>query len=218
MSTEAQIAANKANAQHSTGPKTPAGKAASSVNHIRHGLTGEFRLMAGEDPGEYDLLRCGFVTEHKPTTFTEEILVERMAQHQFLCQRALSLQSIVLESRGKREQDVERSLALYMRYQTTNERAFHKCLNDLLKLRAEKRKAEIGFESQERAKAEAARKESNQAIRQNTENRKQELHKFQVWLAEAKAEHQELLTMKMETPEIRVPNRLERTRARQQAA
>ncbi len=128
-----------------------------------------------------------------------------MAQHQFLRQRALSLQSIVLESRGKRERDIERSLALYTRYQTTNERAFHKCLNDLLKLRAEKRKAEIGFESQERAEAEAARKESNQAIRQNIENRKQELHKFQVWLAEAKSEHQELLNARLETPKRAFP-------------
>ena len=35
-----------------------------------------------------------------------------------------------------------------MRYKTTHTRAFHKCLNDLLKLRAEKRKAEFGFEAQ----------------------------------------------------------------------
>jgi hypothetical protein len=33
----------------------------------------------------------------------------------------------------------------------------HKSLNDLLKLRAEKRKHEIGFESQERAKEEHTR-------------------------------------------------------------
>jgi hypothetical protein len=46
---------------------------------------------------------------------------------------------------------VEQKLfTLYLRYQTTHERAFSKCLNDLLKLRSEKRKAEIGFASQNR--------------------------------------------------------------------
>ncbi len=217
MSTEAQVAANKANAQHSTGRKTPAGKAASSANHIRHGFTGEFRILSFEDPREFELLHCEFVHEHKPMTATENILVERMAQHQFLLGRALKYQTAVLESR-KPEREKERSLALYIRYQTVNERAFSKCLNDLLKLRAEKRKVEIGFESQKRLAADAARRESNQTIRQNNENRQAELHKFQVWLAEAKAEHQEVLTMNIETTETRIPNRFERIRARQQAA
>jgi hypothetical protein len=39
--------------------------------------------------------------------------------------------------------DDQKQLALYLRYQTTNERAFHKCLNDLLKLRAERHKQEL---------------------------------------------------------------------------
>ena len=39
----------------------------------------------------------------------------------------------------------DKRLALYLRYETTHERAFHKCLNELLRIRAEKRKAEIGF-------------------------------------------------------------------------
>ena len=39
MSTEKQIEANRANAEHSTGPKTPAGKAKSRKNAWKHGLT-----------------------------------------------------------------------------------------------------------------------------------------------------------------------------------
>jgi len=38
MPTEAQITANRENAEHSTGPKTEEGKAASSHNHSSHGL------------------------------------------------------------------------------------------------------------------------------------------------------------------------------------
>ena len=39
MTTERQIAANRANAKRSTGPKSRAGKARASQNAYRHGLT-----------------------------------------------------------------------------------------------------------------------------------------------------------------------------------
>jgi hypothetical protein len=44
MASEKQIAANCANAKRSTGPKTLAGKMASSRNAFRHGLSGPLRL------------------------------------------------------------------------------------------------------------------------------------------------------------------------------
>jgi hypothetical protein len=47
----------------------------------------------------------------------------------------------------------DKKLALYMRYQSVNDRAFSKCLTDLLKLRAERRKEQIGFESQNQKRA-----------------------------------------------------------------
>ncbi len=206
MSTEAQAAANKANAQHSTGPTTPEGKAASSQNNFRHGFTGQFSVHPSEDPAAYEFLLECFLTDHQPATFTEHVLVEKMAQHHWLRQRALELQNLCFDG-----DDHQRSLALYMRYQTTNERAFHKCLTDLLKLRAERRKQEIGFESQQRVREDHARKQAN-------ENRRQDLHKYAAWLGEAKAEHQELLNAQLETPETRMPNRAQRILARQQAA
>jgi hypothetical protein len=88
MSTEAQLAANKANAQHSTGPKTPEGKAASCQNNFRHGFTGQFTVLPSEDPSEYQSLLADLQSEHQPATFTEHVLVERMAQHHWLRDRA----------------------------------------------------------------------------------------------------------------------------------
>jgi hypothetical protein len=44
MATKKQIAANRANAKLSTGPKTAAGRFKSSRNAFRHGLTAQFQL------------------------------------------------------------------------------------------------------------------------------------------------------------------------------
>ena len=207
MSTEAQKAANKQNAQHSTGPTSEQGKANSSQNNHRHGFTGQFSLLPHESEIEYQLLRRNLMRDHEPTGFTEELLIEKMAQHHWLAQRAIYFQCATFQLKP----DKERSIALYLRYQTANERGFSKCLSDLLKIRAEKRKAEIGFESQKLKQQEQARKQS-------IENRKQDLHKMDVWLAEAKAEHQELLNHRLETPELRNPNRVQRILSRTQAA
>ncbi|MBV9157709.1 MAG: hypothetical protein JO097_15705 [Acidobacteriaceae bacterium] len=182
MSSHAQNAANQANAQHSTGPKTEEGKSKSCLNNFRHGFCGAFTVLPSEDQQAYDALLSGLRAEHNPQTITETLLVEKMAQHYWLGQRALRLQAMNI--------DGEKQFSLFLRYQTTNDRAFHKCLSDLLKLRAEKRKAEIGFESQERKRQEHARKEA-------AEKRKQDLHRWDVLLAEAKADHQLLLTSQL---------------------
>ena len=67
----AQLAANRANAQHSTGPTTETGRAASSQNHTIHGLArhnGTFKLLASEDPHGFEALRVALAAEHLPTT------------------------------------------------------------------------------------------------------------------------------------------------------
>ena len=76
-----------------------------------------------------------------------------MAQHYWLKQRALRLQNLCFDEDGNCD---EKSFALYLPYQATHDRAFHKALNTFLKLRADKRKAEIGFVSQQ-AKLNRAR-------------------------------------------------------------
>ena len=224
MATEFQIQANQANAQHSTGPKTDQGKAISCQNRRRHGFAGVFHLLDHEDPEEYETMLTEFIAEHQPTSMTEHVLIERMTQHQWLVQRALQLQTAWFESSFE-SHNGEPTFALYLRYQTSNERAFSKCLHDLLKLRSERRKAEIGFESQERKRNQEERKRNQEELakaehlrKQSIEDRKLDLHKMEVWLAEAKAEHQELLNFQLETPEMHLPNRVKRIIARQQAA
>ena len=191
MSTSAQIAANQANAQLSTGPKTEEGKAISSRNHFSHGLSyrgGMFVLLPWENAEEYAQLLIDLKSEHRPMSRTEMILVERMAQHHWLRDRAGVLQSNCFHDDGGID---DKKLALYMRYQSTHERAFHKCLNDLLKLRAEKRKQEIGFESQKRKQEEHTRQQERHQM-------KKDRHEWDLKMAEAKLCHQQLLAARQE--------------------
>jgi hypothetical protein len=191
MSTESQLRANQANAQLSTGPTTDAGKAASSMNNFRHGLAGAFRVLPSEKQAEFDQLLAALRAEHQPATITESMLVERMAEHYWLGQRALRCQHACLVDGTLTMEDQSRRLSLFLRYQTTHNRAFHGCLSDLLKLRAEKRRQEFGFESQRRQDAILA-------LRQSAENRKLERHRWDLSFAEAKLNHQMVLTSNLE--------------------
>jgi hypothetical protein len=217
MSSAAQIAANTANAQHSSGPKTAEGKAVASQNRRKYGLTGRFQVLPWEDQEDFDalveLLRC----EHQPNIGFESELIETMAQHYWLSQRAGLLQERCFDREVPDCLD-EKQLALYMRYQTTHERAFERCANELRKLRNETRKAQIGFESQKRREADDARQAAHEIRRQAAENRKQELHQFAALLAQAKIDHENMLTSRVKLGMTLDAGRENRELAREQAA
>src|SRR5258708_29605551 len=79
MSTDRQIEANRLNAQHSTGPSTPEGRAAVRLNGLKYGLYAETLILPGEDPAEFDALLDRLDSEHQPATPTEENFVSPIA-------------------------------------------------------------------------------------------------------------------------------------------
>jgi hypothetical protein len=154
MATAEQIRANQANAQSSTGPTSEEGKQASSQNRTTHGLCHNhtcFYLLASEDPQKYSELYTGLKEEHRPQTETERILVRHMAQHEWLRTRALRLQQTCFDANLQIKDN--RQFGLYLRYQTTHERAFYKALKELQTIRSQRTKEQIGFESQKRERA-----------------------------------------------------------------
>ena len=58
MSTEHQIAANRANAQHSTGPTSDAGKAKAAKNGLTHGLNSNPETLFAAKPEEAEAFRA----------------------------------------------------------------------------------------------------------------------------------------------------------------
>jgi hypothetical protein len=154
MATERQIAANKANSQKSTGPKSTEGKAKSCLNHLSHGFaSATARFIPGEDPEEFKALLADLTEEYQPATPTEQIFVEDMTQNRWLSLRAFRLQSNSF-SMGKWGVNftISKDLGLLIRYQTGADRAFHRAHTDLVKAQKERKKSEIDFEPQNAVK------------------------------------------------------------------
>jgi hypothetical protein len=74
-----KIAANRANARKSTGPKTQAGKDVSRRNSLVHGLTAGVLFLDHEDPAEFHALREAFLAEYPPTDVLDREYVDRLA-------------------------------------------------------------------------------------------------------------------------------------------
>src|SRR5271169_4476851 len=87
---------NRANAQHSTGPKTPEGKQRSSLNALRHGLTGQIVVMPSEDLHAYQLHLESFTTEYHPVGATEANLVQALADASWRLNRVAALETNLL--------------------------------------------------------------------------------------------------------------------------
>jgi len=96
MATPAQITANIVNAQQSTGPRTEPGKAASSRNSLKHGLTAQTVLLPGEDEEAYRQLRSEFFEAYDPQVGPERELVQNLCDLQWRINRCARLEVIAL--------------------------------------------------------------------------------------------------------------------------
>ena len=122
------------------GPRTDAGKAASSKNSFKHGLASGRILIEGEDPAEFEALVAGLEADYRPATETEALLVHDLAKFHWLADRAIRLQAVAFAASALPEMPA--SLSVLIRYQTTNQRAFQTTLKSLQALQKERKAAE----------------------------------------------------------------------------
>jgi hypothetical protein len=78
MATPAQITANQANAQKSTGPRSVEGKSASRFNALKHGIDAQSIVIPGEVPEDYDALAEAYHREYRPESPSEAFHVRTM--------------------------------------------------------------------------------------------------------------------------------------------
>jgi hypothetical protein len=92
--TEKQLAANRANAAKSTGPRSSEGKARSALNSCAHGFTAStFAVVRLEDLQEIAHLKTDLTAVYQPVNSQELFALERMALTQQAMLRAARLES-----------------------------------------------------------------------------------------------------------------------------
>ncbi|MBV9033192.1 MAG: hypothetical protein JO182_01765, partial [Acidobacteriaceae bacterium] len=89
---ERRLAANRANAQLSTGPTTPGGKAKASLNAVKTGLTGRTVLLPSEDAEAYETHLLQYLERFAPVGNRETELVQSLADTQWRLHRIPGLE------------------------------------------------------------------------------------------------------------------------------
>jgi hypothetical protein len=157
MATEKQIEANRLNAQKSTGPKTPEGRAAVRLNGVTHGLTVETIVLKGESEADFTNLLNSLEAEHDPATPTEEALVVQLAMATWRLRRlyhaeagfyTYELKNLADLDKGFNLDDAARlgraahwgsqTLEMFNRQEGRLERSFYRALHELQRLPKER--------------------------------------------------------------------------------
>jgi hypothetical protein len=93
---EAQLAANRANALLSTGAVTEEGKMKSSMNALKHGLTGKSVLLPTDDAAEYQRKLDARLNAFSPATEEELRLVQSLVDCAWRLQRLQALETGIM--------------------------------------------------------------------------------------------------------------------------
>ena len=160
MRTKSQREAARKNGAKSQGPKTPEGKATSSANSLRHGLTAKAILLTNEEPEKFQTLAQGYYDKLQPNDDLERDLIDEMViskwrqRRDWSCETALFDREMDHQTKDvnarfpnidhasryalafKTLADESKAIQLVIRYETAHRNAFYKALNTLLKLRS----------------------------------------------------------------------------------
>jgi len=87
---------NRANAQHSTGPRTDAGKMRSSLNALRHGLTGHTIVLPSDDLVAYERHCKEVHDQYGPKNKMEVLLAQMLADLAWRLNRITAIEANML--------------------------------------------------------------------------------------------------------------------------
>jgi len=132
-----QKAANRENAQHSSGPKTPEGKAAVRFNALTWTLRARSLILPDEDHADYQQLWNNLEEDWQPENHSERHYLDQMANAQWLLTRMAASESRVYET----NMQFEERFALLDRIsvlRTRLERSFTTGLHELNRLQTKR--------------------------------------------------------------------------------
>ena len=150
-----KLAANRANAQHSTGPLTEPGKARVAGNARTHGLCGKDVLLPGESKEEFFQLQQDYLVQIKPLqTGPERTLFDELVIAAWKLRRAQRLET-ELQSRSDDllaqldDDKLQKKLENLARHKTRLERTFHRSLKELKALQTNRAELMVITEARE---------------------------------------------------------------------
>ena len=88
---------NRLNAQKSTGPRSPEGKAAVRFNALKSGIDAQSQVIPGEDPAALALLAAEYHDHYQPATPEVRALVDALVAAEWLQRRFRSLEAQLWE-------------------------------------------------------------------------------------------------------------------------
>jgi hypothetical protein len=151
---------SRANGAKSRGPVTPAGRAVSSRNSLRHGLTAKSVVLPTESAEQWQSLLDAYLDHFDPQTGVERDLVETMAAARWRLRRISTIETVALYTEMvRREEDIDKefstadsedrlawvfqkladegkTLALLVRYEATLTRSYDRAFKQLLLLQS----------------------------------------------------------------------------------
>ena len=87
MATPKQNDANRQNAQKSTGPRSPEGKAASRFNALKSGIDAKAQVIPGEDPDQLEVLVAEYQERFSTAAPERRLLVDTLVTAEWLLRR-----------------------------------------------------------------------------------------------------------------------------------
>ena len=143
MSSPAQIAANRANAQLSTGPKTDEGKAKSSRNNFRNGLNCRQLYIPPDMQDTAKDVEAALRNEIRPEGELQETLFFDLVRFRINILRCLEFEANLFEQAAQKgvipflDPEIAPALQKIQAYRAAGERGFYRSMNELRKLQSE---------------------------------------------------------------------------------
>ena len=113
MTSERRIKANRRNAQNSTGPRTPAGKARVALNGMKHGLLSREALVQGEREADLTALGKRLRAQLAPVGELELLLTDRIVSCGWRLRRLIRVESRLFGEDGAKQ--LENAFSAYGR-------------------------------------------------------------------------------------------------------
>jgi hypothetical protein len=148
MASPKQIEANRRNARKSTGPRTPAGRAASSRNALRHGLTAYQIVVPSEREKDFNAFYQERYEALAPADSVAEGMVERIITCEWRLRRIYRLEGKLMSTvehtdYGYSFERTLKQITAVSRYETAMDRALQRARHELERHQARSRGEKI---------------------------------------------------------------------------